>query len=286
MKTILIPTDFSKYSAYAFETAAALAKKVKAKLHLFNAAETGAYYFSSAEPIVIAPPAGIMIEGINENLKKASMKKLEKLKKDKIFNGIDVTVKSDTTINVHESIIEYAADIKASIIIMGTRGAGGIKGIVLGTTAERVVRFSPIPVIVIPVKVKNPVPKIIVFASDFTKEAYKVFPFIQNLAGIYGSQIHLLKINTRDNFAKTGEDEELISKFNKSFGGKYKYAIYSDYMKEEGILNYSDRVQADLIAIGTHGKTGLRRFFSEDVSEGVVRLSHKPVLIVNIKKPV
>ena len=72
--------------------------------------------------------------------------------------------------------------------------------------------------------------------------------------------------------------------FAKKNGGKFKISLFNDYMKEEGILNYSREVKADLIAIGTHGKKGLRRFFSEDVSEGIVRLSQIPILVVNLKK--
>jgi nucleotide-binding universal stress UspA family protein len=283
MKNILVPTDFSEASTYGTELAASLAKKTRAKIHLFNAAETKSYYFSS-DPLVMAPPAAVILEDVNGKLKETSLRKLEMFKKRKVFSGLDVKVNCDVTANVHSTILEYADKIKADVTIMGTKGSGNIAEILIGSTAERVVRFSRRPVIVVPLKIKNLKPRLIVFASDFKPEAYGVFPVVQSFAKVFGSEIHLLKVNTSDRFNRTSSDEELISKFNKKFGGKYKFTIYNDFMKEEGILTFSDKVKADMIAIGTHGKTGLRRFFSEDVSEGVVRLSHLPILVVNLKK--
>ncbi len=283
MKKILVPTDFSEPSYYGIDAAAAIARKTAAEVHIFNAAEVSNYYYST-DPIVLAPPASIMIEGINDNLRKTSLAKLGDLKKRKSLQGIKVFVNNDITSNIHNSIIEYAEKIKADMIVMGSHGSGNLKEIILGSTAERVVRFSKRPVLVIPIKPSKAVFNTIVFASDFSQEAYAIFPFINQMAKLFKSKIHLLKINTMDQFSRTIDDRRKMEDFNKKNGGKFVTALYNDYMKEEGILNYSREVKADLIAIGTHGKKGLRRFFSEDVSEGIVRLSHIPILVVNLKK--
>lgn len=283
MKKILVPTDFSEPSYYGLDAAAAIARKTGAELHIFNAAEVANYYYST-DPLVIAPPAAIMIDGINENLKKASLAKLNNLKKRSSLKGINVKVYCDVTSNIHNSITAYSDTIKADMIIMGSHGSGNLKEIILGSTAERVVRFSKRPVLVIPVKPSASLYKKIVFASDFSAEAYTIFPFIKKLAAFFKSEIHLLKINTMDQFSRTIDDRMKMDEFKKKNGRKFVTALYNDYMKEEGILNYSREVKADLVAIGTHGKKGLRRFFSEDVSEGIVRLSRIPILVVNLKK--
>ncbi|MCI0448894.1 MAG: universal stress protein [Chlorobi bacterium] len=283
MKNILVPTDFSKNSFYGLEFSANLARRSGAKIHLFNAALTSTYYYTS-DPLVISPPAAVMVESINENLKRASMKKLEKIQKSRLLKGLKVNLNCETAFSVYREIIEYSKRIRSDLIVMGTKGESNLKDIFLGSTAERVVRFSEKPVLVIPNKIKNLNPKLVVFASDFTAEAFGIFPFVWEFAKIFGSKVDLLKINTTDQFRRTRDDSKRMSKFNKKFGSKFRAVIYNDYMKEEGILNYSDQIEADLIAIGTHGKKGLARFFSSDVSEGVVRLSHKPILVVNLKK--
>lgn len=283
MKKILVPTDFSEPSFYGLDAAAEIAKKTGAAVHIFNACEVSNYYYST-DPLVIAPPASIMIEGLNENLLKTAKSKLNSLLKRQSLKGIKVAVNCEITSNVHNSITAYADKIKADLIVMGSHGAGNLREIILGSTAERVVRFAVKPVIVIPVKPAKGLFKKIVFASDFAPEAYGIFPFVKEISKINSAEIHLLKVNTMDQFSRTIDDRKKMQDFSRKFGGKFVTSLFSDYMKEEGILNYAHEVKADLIAIGTHGKKGLRRFFSEDVSEGIVRLSHIPILIVNLKK--
>jgi len=283
MKIILVPTDFSESSIQGLEFAASLAKKTRSALHIYHAAETSNYMYAS-DPLVIAPPAAIMMEGINDNLKKIGDSKLDILKKKSFLKGIKITTLCEVTTNIYSSILDYGDNIKADYIIMGTRGTGNVKKIILGSTAERVVRFSTRPVIVIPGKVNNMNMKSIVFASDFSKEAYYACPLVKDFAAIFKSKITLLKINTMDQFSRTMDDKESISKFNRKFGGKYESVVYNDYMKETGILNYLSTSNADMVAMGTHGKKGLQRFFSEDVSGGIIRLARRPILILNLKQ--
>lgn len=283
MKKILVPTDFSEPSYYGLDAAAQLARSTGAEIYIFNVCEVSNYYFA-AEPGGFNPPASIMLDGINENLKRSSALRLRNLLKRPVLKGLKVNTAYEVSSNIHNTITTYAEKIKADLIVMGSHGAGNLKEIILGSTAERVVRFAVKPVIIIPVKPAKGIFKKVVFASDFTKEAYGIFPFVREIASINKAEIHLLKINTMDQFSRTIDDREKIKTFSKKFGGKFVTALYNDYMKEEGILNYSREVKADLIAIGTHGKKGIKRFFSEDVSEGIVRLSHIPILIVNLKK--
>jgi len=282
MKTILVPTDFSKCSLYGLDFARRIAEKKGATIHLFNAALTTSYYYAS-DPFVIAPPASVMSQSINESLKKNSRAGLQKISRMKSLSGVNVITHTEVTTNLHYEILDYADKIKADIIVMGTKGASNLKDILIGSTAERVARFSTRPVLVIPSPVKSD-PRKIVFASDFTGEAYAIFPFIRRFSEIFGAEIYLLKVNTTQQFKPTGEDRKLIEKFKNKFGKNLNSEIYNDYMKEEGILNYSNQINADIIAIGTHGKKGLARFLKQNVSEGVIRLSSRPVLLVNLKK--
>lgn len=283
MKKILVPTDFSEPSFFGLDSAANIARNSGAEIYIFNVCEVSNYYFTS-EPTGFNHPSLIMLEGLNESLEKSASVKMNNLLKRPSLKGLKVNTAVELNSNIHKSITSYSEKIKADIIVIGSNGAGNLKEIILGSTAERVVRFAEIPVIVIPGKSVKGSFKKIVFASDFSKEAYGIFPFIRKFAAINKAEIHLLKINTIDQFSKTIDDKEKIHTFSKKFGGKFITALYNDFMKEEGILNYSREVKADLIAIGTHGKKGLRRFFTEDVSEGIVRLSQIPMLIVNLKE--
>lgn len=283
MKKILVPTDFSVSSIHGLEYAASIARKSKAKLYIFNVAQTGNYYYAN-DPSGIAQIPSTLIEGINENLRKASFSKLEVLKKRDFLKGLKVEIDCTTSPNIHNPILEFADRKKTDLIVMGTKGSGNIKSILLGSTAERVVRFSTHPVIVTPGKAGKGMVKLIVFASDFEEEAYSIFPVVKRFAKLFGAKIILLKVNTMDQFSRTSEDKYKVKNFSRKFGGNYEMTVYNDFMKEEGILNFAGETKADLIAIGTHGKRGLKRFFTEDVSEGIVRLSSIPIMIVNLRK--
>jgi len=282
MKTILVPVDFSKCSMDALEYAASLAKKTGSRVHILNITQEAKYYFI-ADPAAYALPYGD-INKMYEEIKKSVNKKLAAAGSKKFMKGVEFYPKAIIGGALHIEIISYAEKIKAGIIIMGSHGAEGFGGILLGSTSERVVRFSKLPVIVISRRVIDTDFKLIVFASDFKEEAYNVFPAVKTFAKITNATIHLLKVNTTDRFSRTIDNEKLIGAFNKHFKSSYKAAIYDDYMKEEGILNYSDFVKADMIAIGTHGKKGFARFFRSDISEGIVRLAHKPIIVVNFGK--
>jgi nucleotide-binding universal stress UspA family protein len=283
MKTIFVPIDFSKCSIDSLNFAALVARKTSSSIHLFNCTQTPLYYFAS-DPLSMAPPAALLPEAYDNNLRKNSLHKLETVSGNKLYRGIKFSFSSESSSNVHFAILERALKAKADLIILGTRGAGNISSILLGSTAERVVRFSEIPVIVVPGKVDEGKLKNIVFASDFSEEAYGIFPFVKRISDVFRSTIHLLKVNTSDQFNSMHDDREKLDKFSRRFGNSLPKAIYNDFMKEEGILNYSREIKAGMIAIGTHGKRGLKRFFSEDVSAGIVRLSMIPILIVNLRK--
>jgi nucleotide-binding universal stress UspA family protein len=283
MKTILVPTDFSKCSVEALNFAAYIARKTSSTIHLFSCTPEPLYYFAS-DPLSMAPPAALLPGAYNSGVRKSTLKKMEHLSKNNAYKGIRFSFFTETASNVHFSILERAKRIKADLIIMGTRGAGNISSILLGSTAERVVRFSEIPVIVVPGKINSAKLKSIVFASDFTGEAFGIFPFVRTVAKIFKAGVRLLKVNTPDQFDRTINDRRKMDKFQREFKGNFQYIIYNDFMKEEGILNYSREAKAGMIAIGTHGKKGLRRFFFEDVSSGIVRLSMIPILVVNLKK--
>lgn len=283
MKTILVPFDFSESSMNGVEAAAILARNAGARLHMLNVVYK-ADYFVSGEPMFYTLPSTYLLQEQDEKLEEVALKNLHRTGKRNMFKKLEVIFQVKSSAVIHEEIIRYGSQINADLVVIGSKGASGLKNILLGSTAERVVRFSERPVLVVPAKLKGKKMKSIVFASDFHEEAYGIFPFVKKFAGVLGAEIHLLKINTIEQFNSTGDNTKLMSDFNKHFKSKYRINIYDDFMKEEGIMHFAGKVNADLIAIGTHGKKGLVRFFRPDISGGMVRLSQKPILVVNIKK--
>jgi nucleotide-binding universal stress UspA family protein len=263
------------------EYAAWLARKTGARLNMINIVQE-AKYFMIGDPAAFALPYDDPAK-IYEGVRDAVNKKLHLLTLKPFMKGINCGYETIVGDGTHVEITSYAQKNNAAIIVMGSHGTNGLTDILLGSTSERVVRKAGCPVLVISHKVKMPEFKLIVFASDFKEEAFDVFPKIQSFAKISGAEIHLLKVNTIEQFSSTRENEEAMVRFNRHFKKKYKTVIYDDYMKEYGILDYANEVKADLIAVGTHGKKGLARFFKTDIPAGMVRLANIPIFIANFR---
>jgi nucleotide-binding universal stress UspA family protein len=166
---------------------------------------------------------------------------------------------------------------------MGSHGASGFKEMFIGSNAEKVVRNSEVPVLII--KKHHPDFKVtdFVFASDFTDEIKKPFEKAVEFANKFDSTLHLVMITTPNNFKSTPISQEIMRSFAANFKiNKFQTHIYNETNVEKGILNFADSVHADLIGMSTHGRKGLSHFFNGSISEDLVNHSTLPVITFKI----
>lgn len=136
---ILIAIDFSENSTYAFDCALMLAKQFNASLtvmHVIN------------EPVDLRGfyVPHISFEQLEKEIEAGAAEMMEKFCREKMADyGNYVT--SIVTGIPYEEIIRTAREIDASLIVVGTHGRTGLDHIIFGSTAERVVRSSPCPVL-------------------------------------------------------------------------------------------------------------------------------------------
>ncbi len=142
VNTILVPTDFSADAEKALSTATELAKLFGARIVVLHA-----YHVDIP---VVSPMAGgyALPQGFYEDLQCQATAQVEKLAKEAAAEGIEAT-----GIALQEPaavvIAEQAESLPADLIVMGTRGLTGLKHVVLGSVAERVVRTAPCPVLTV-----------------------------------------------------------------------------------------------------------------------------------------
>jgi nucleotide-binding universal stress UspA family protein len=279
MKRILVPTDFSDCADRALQLAASLAKKVSGEIflnHIIDDQNEDAIRTSGEWNSVVSSYTQEIPHMIG--LLKETKVIMEEIKKREYLQGIPVH--DNVEVGVPGIMINKAAEkYDADIIIMGTHGAQGMKEFFIGSTAEKVVQHADRPVLTIKEKFTTEL-KNIIFASDFAKEAEDVFGFVKGFANIYNANIHLLEIETEDS-----KNDLKKSDFSAHFeSGDYPVTVYKDKTNEAGILHYAKEINADLIAIGTHGRHGWSRLFNPSVSEDLVNHSFCPVLTVNFRK--
>lgn len=274
MKKILVPTDFSHHANNALKAAASIAKKCNAEillLHILDLPQQG----SDSVNVGAEIPEVMFFKNAAEN-------RLREIASAPILNGLAIStvLKLDRTAL---GVTKVAETNNADLIVMGSHGASGFKELFIGSNTEKVVRTSPVPVLVIKEEIEDFSIKDFVFASDFSEGMKTPFLKVKEFSKIFGSQLHLLMVNTPNSFKPTHVAEEILDNFLSDISDKeYDLSIYNDLTIEKGILNYSEKINADLIGISTHGRRGLAHFFNGSISEDLVNHSPKSVMTFRI----
>lgn len=273
MKKIIVPVDFSVQSEYAMKAACALAKKYGAEILALHMLELNQALISSSE--------GFHPEQTVFLIKLAEKRFTDFLNKP-YAEGIKVTpiVKH---FKVFGEVNEVAQKHNADLIIMGSHGAEGFKEMFVGSNTEKVVRTADVPVVVIKDEIQDFVIERFVFACDFKEENLSAYRKAKAFADLLSAKMELIYVNTPgDNFLSTLEAYEKINRFFDKAGNGQEMEIYNDYTVEQGILNFAEGTEADLIGIPTHGRRGLAHFFRGSIGEDIANHAKLPVVTFKI----
>jgi len=147
IKKVLVPIDFSDYSKNALGYAINFAKHFKAELHLIYV----------VEPVIYPPDFSmgqIAIPSVDLEMDKRAKDELQNLADKQIPSDLKTSILVKTGKPFIE-IIETAAEIDADLIIIATHGHSGMEHILFGSTAEKVVRKAPCPVMTLREPIKG-----------------------------------------------------------------------------------------------------------------------------------
>lgn len=284
IKTIIVPVDFSYTSFEAVKYASFLAEAHQSRIYLINIIPGLNYFYAYPDAGVTSAHVISMHRKMNDELKQNSLKRLYYIENTKYLKFLQVKCAVIMGTNVYTDIINYAESKNADLIVMGTKGTTSFKKAILGSKTERVIRFTNIPVIAIRGKVRTPKIKKVVFASDFKAESYSVYPTLNNIIKQFNPVIHLLKINTKNQFRPFIQNKSDLDKFSKRFSGRFVPHVRSNYEIDEGIVNFARINKVDLIAIGLRRKKGAGRILGNQIAESIIRKTDKPVLAIDVPK--
>jgi nucleotide-binding universal stress UspA family protein len=139
LKTILFPTDFSDISLYALDYAVSFARQYGAKLVLMHVVDV----FLS-DPAYFAPY--VPVEGMQEDFEKRSRERLGEIAATKVPGGIPV----ELVVTQGRAFVEVVREAKrreVDLIVLSTHGRTGLGHAMFGSTAEKIVRKAPCPVL-------------------------------------------------------------------------------------------------------------------------------------------
>ena len=283
MKNILVPTDFSKPAQNATDVASSIAKKAGANLILlhvieevsessFNVAGEASYKGDVMDKVFMVKMIDKAKKQMGKtvaDLKAAGVKVKDELRIGNAFHGMD------TIIGTH----------KVDLVVMGTAGHTKLEEMIIGTNTERVVRHSKCPVLTVhkrPTKIDF---KNIVYATSMSKDEEVFSRIVKRAQDIYNSTVHLVRINTPGNFQRDAVVKKYMQDFAKKLQLKnYTVNVFNDVTEEEGIIYFAESIDADMVAMATHGRTGFAHVLAGSIAEDVVGHSKRPVLTFVVRK--
>lgn len=254
---ILVPTDFTPIGESATHYAEALAKELQAEVQLLH-------IVSSDKDL---PNAKVAIDNAAAAIQTKQIDAKGIIEKGSIY----------------EDIGRVAKETEAKLIVMGTHGDKGLQKI-FGSKALKVITNSDVPFLIVQRKPMNPQGfKNIVVPLSLEQEVKQTLYYTTDLAKVYGSKIHILYVNEKDEFFKAKIERNIPAAKDildeKGFEYEFVGIEKKNFSKE--LLQYAQDVNADLIAfINNHENfaTYLGGSFEQSM---IANDAEIPVLVIN-----
>ena len=198
----------------------------------------------------------------------------------------------------YQAILTYIDENDINLVVMGTRGRTGSDRVRLGSTTERVVTFADVPVMTVRTAEDSVVPESdyqmydhVVITTDGSDAAARAAQHSLSIAERYGADVHVLYVVDTTTYGFEGAPGSLIGLLKQ--GGQNAVAEIATDARElnlpvrtgilrgvpyEEILGYASGVDADMIAMGTRGRTSETARFLGSTTARVLRRSDVPVL--------
>jgi nucleotide-binding universal stress UspA family protein len=271
MKRILVPTDFSEQSVQAFKFAVDIARAARAQLYVIHMVEL---------PLLQETTFGIQPHPFDPEL----LTELE-ARADSAFDKIKSEVSHDVQIRfqpIHDYVVPgiriFIAQNKIDLVVMSTHGASGLGEFFIGSTAEKIARFSTVPVISLPQSYEFSKIKNIVFPNSLTLDQDDLIVRLKEIQELTTARLHVLLVNTRVKFFDDKHAQEQLRRFVKYYDLKnYTLNVRNHQFERSGILEFMNEIKGDMLAMATHGRTGLSHFFRGSIAEAVLNRVDHPI---------
>jgi nucleotide-binding universal stress UspA family protein len=279
MKKILVPCDFSEQAVSAFRFAIDVATQAKGEIHLVHVVEVPVLHDSVLMPVMAFE------EALFKELREKAEKQFKSLREKYAPEKMKVTSRVIFG-PVSRMLADYMEETKIDLVVMGTKGASGVREVLIGSNAEKMVRNAAVPVIAVKRYVKATTIKNIVFPNTLnTAHQEDLVMKVKALQSFFKATLHIVWINTPTNFTRDSVTHKRLQAFAKRFMLKdYTINVFNDPYEETGTINFAHEIGADMIAMGTHGRKGIAHFFSGSVAEDVVNHVDCPIWTYAIKK--
>ncbi len=273
MNRILIPLDFSSESMHVYQFGIEYAQRIRAEVLIVHPIDV---------PVIQESTFGFQTFLYSQE---RHHKVLENALQ--MFEQFKEQCPSKVPVSFHplhddlpEGLPEFARNNDVDMIIASTAGPKGLKDFIFGSPVKKIVRNSPVPVLLLPGETKIDDLKNIVFANSLEGDQDHLIQSVIKFQQALQARLHLLFITTAANSHSENRCLALLESFAlyyqlTNYTAKFRY---SD-SEESGIISFAEETNADVIAMGTHGRTGLAHLLQGSIAESVLAKANRPMLI-------
>lgn len=273
MKTILFPTDFSENANHAMQFALQLAKDFDARLHIIN---TYQIPYATSVPNVY---------NLLEALKKNSIDDLNKcvngIKSNPDYNNLNIThdAISGDLIN---AIAEIESNHSIDLIVLGTKGASGIKEILIGSNAEQVVYHSKSSVLVVPNQTTEFSFNNITLASDLTPVDEKKFNTFVSLCKKYQAKVTVVSIQPTNKVNKNETTNH--HQLNEILSGiEHHFQMINNDDISNSLNSFVEENQSNILALISKKYSFFENIFHKSITNKLACHTKIPIFVIKEK---
>lgn len=277
MKKILFPTDFSKAANNAFVYALQFAKQFQAEIVVLHQYELPSIHVGGLPATLKDVYDTIELETF-ENFK-SQIPALHHIAKENQLDQVkisNVLKHGDLIYGIQELMKEESFDF----IIMGTKGASGLKEIFLGSNAGAVISEVEGIVVAVPEDATYKGLEKIVFTTRFREKDRLALHQVLKFANALGAQVHVIHVEN----AKNTIDAAIVAQWKDDFEGQN--VVFHQFQNEntyQTILNFLDTYEVDMVAMLHYKKGFFQELFQQSLTQKLSYHSKIPVLSIHEK---
>jgi len=267
---ILVATDGSEFSAAAIRVGASFAKANHAEL-------------TAMSMVMIDLEAEGLAPDVLRNAETEARKALEGAQTLARAEGCEARIELRQGINPSKEIVRLADDRHADLIVMGRRGKRGMERLMVGDATRKVIGYADCSVLVVP-RAAGMWQQRILLATDGSRHGERAAEAAGQLAKMFGLPMTVVSV-LRPGFDEVRRAEarlevDRVKDAAVDEGIEVDETILGGDNPATAILNFARKCGADLIVMGSHGRTGLGRLLLGSVSEQVIGQASCPVMLV------
>lgn len=273
---ILIPTDFSVQSDYAYLMVKKLEERIPVDIHFLHV-------LAVPDTVTLSPKGEIQTCGEIDVRYVEDQKSIAERKLAELRQHYGEAINTHLVLGkITDAIIEFSATGNFDLIVMGTKGSFGLKEKISGSETRIVARKSLTPVLSLMCDRSNLKPDNILLVHNFDHPAAENLTLLKTISQAFGSKIHLLQIIT----GKSEHTEEQVRKNMEAFARlneleSYEAHVLKDTDVEQGVVHFNQQINMDIVCIGTHGKGSI---FHQSAAEKLIQHLFKPIISFHLNK--